>query len=329
MRGLVRSDSGTIKVVYNPFVQSRRASDMADNFDTVSLIQKWLLAIRPKTLTAAVAPVVLGWGIAATTGTLRWGAGVAALFGAVMIQIGTNLVNDVVDFSKGADTAERTGPTRVTQTGLLSSRQVWMGVLVTFGLAGLAGLYLTLIAGWPIALLGLAALLAGIAYTAGPLPLAYIGLGDFFAFIFFGFGAVCGTVFVTAGALPESAWWAGAASGALIVNILVVNNIRDIHTDRIAGRKNIPVVLGRVAAEWEFALMLVLAFAVPPILICKGLASPWVMLAYISLPQGVKLWSILRSGLDGPPLNPILGQTAQMVLRYAFLFAFGLILGLI
>jgi 1,4-dihydroxy-2-naphthoate octaprenyltransferase len=302
---------------------------MAENPDSISLAGKWWLAIRPKTLNAAVAPVVLGWGIAATTGVLCWCPGLAALFGSVMIQIGTNLVNDVVDFSKGADTGERTGPTRVTQTGLLTSRQVWAGVLVTFGLAALAGLYLTLTTGWPVAALGLAAVLAGIAYTAGPFPLAYIGLGDFFVFIFFGFGAVCGTVFVTAGSLPESAWWGGAAAGALIVNILVVNNIRDIDTDKKAGRRNIPVVFGRRAAEWEYALMLVLAFAVPPILICIGFASPWVMLAYLSLPHGIRLWGTLRSGLKGPPLNPLLGETAQMVLFYCALFAVGLLFPLL
>jgi 1,4-dihydroxy-2-naphthoate octaprenyltransferase len=302
---------------------------MMEKSDTISFTGKWLLAIRPKTLTAAVGPVVLGWGMAATTGTFRWGAGLAALFGSVMIQIGTNLVNDVVDFSRGADTEERAGPTRVTQTGLLTSGQVWSGVLVTFGSAALAGLYLALTAGWPVAVLGLAAVLAGIAYTAGPFPLAYIGLGDLFVFIFFGFGAVCGTVFVTSGTLPESAWWGGAAAGALIVNILVVNNIRDIDTDKTAGRRNIPVVFGRGAAEWEFALMLVLAFAVPPILICKGFASPWVMLSYLSLPRGVRLWSTLRSGLKGPPLNPILGQAAQMVLLYCALFAAGLLLNVV
>ena len=302
---------------------------MTEKPNSISLTQKWLLAVRPKTLPAAVAPVILGLSIAATTGIFHWGAGLAALFGAVMIQIGTNLVNDVIDFSKGADTAERTGPTRVTQTGLLTSKQVWTGVIVTFGLAGLVGVYLALLAGWPVVWIGLAALLAGIAYTAGPYPLAYIGLGDLFVFIFFGFAAVCGTVFVTAESLPGSAWWAGAAAGALTVNILVVNNIRDIKTDRKAGRKNIPVVFGRAAAEWEFAAMLVLAFAIPPILICQGFASPWVLLTYVSFPQGVKLWSVLRSGLDGPPLNPILGQTAQMVLRYCVLFAAGLLFPLI
>jgi 1,4-dihydroxy-2-naphthoate octaprenyltransferase len=302
---------------------------MIEKNESISLSQKWLLAIRPKTLTAAIAPVVLGWGIAATTGRFDWVAGLAALFGSVMIQIGTNLVNDVVDYSKGADTEKRTGPTRVTQTGLLTSRQVWGGVLATYGLAALAGIYLTLTSGWPIALLGLAAVLAGTAYTAGPFPLAYIGLGDLFVFIFFGLGAVCGTVYVTAGSLLEGAWWGGAAAGALIVNILVVNNIRDIDTDRAAGRRNIPVVFGRGAAEWEFAVMLILAFAVPPIFICKGFGSAWVMLSYLSFPQGMRLWSTLRSGLKGPSLNRTLGETAQMVLRYCFLFAVGLLFHLI
>ena len=127
---------------------------MVENPASLSFTQKWLLAIRPKTLPAAVAPVIMGLSIAATTGSFHWGAGLAALFGSVMIQIGTNLVNDVVDFSKGADTDERTGPTRVTQTGLLTAIQVWSGVIVSFGLAGLAGIYLALIAGWPVVWIG-------------------------------------------------------------------------------------------------------------------------------------------------------------------------------
>jgi 1,4-dihydroxy-2-naphthoate octaprenyltransferase len=299
----------------------------SQNQEAISMPQRWMLAIRPKTLPAAAAPVILGWSIAYTTGRFHFIPAIAALVSAIMIQIGTNLVNDVVDFAKGADTEERTGPTRVTQTGLLTSRQVWGGVWVTFGIAALAGAYLAWVSGWIVILIGLFSILAGIAYTAGPFPLAYIGLGDLFVMIFFGFVAVCGTVFVTSGALPTLAWFGAAAAGALTVNILVVNNIRDIDTDRAAGRKNIAIVFGRKFAAWEYAAMLVIAYSVPPVLVCKGLASPWVLLALLSLPQGIKLWSVLRGNLAGLALNPILGKTAQLLLFYSLLLSAGLVAG--
>jgi len=298
-----------------------------ENFDHLSLIQRWWLAIRPKTLPAAAAPVLLGWGIAFTTGQVYLAMGLAALISALMIQIGTNLVNDVVDFSRGADTNERTGPMRVTQTGMFSPKQVWGGVSVTFGIAALAGLYLMLNSGWVIAVIGLASILAGIAYTAGPYPLAYIGLGDLFVLIFFGFVAVCGTVYVTSGELPMLAWFGAVSAGALTVNILVVNNIRDIATDRLAGRKNIAIVFGRTAAAWEYALMLVFAYAVPLVVVLKALTTPWVFLTFLTFPQGIKLWSILHGDLSGQALNPILGKTANLLLGYCLLFAVGLVLG--
>jgi 1,4-dihydroxy-2-naphthoate octaprenyltransferase len=299
---------------------------MEPEFTSLSLFQRWWLAIRPKTLPAAIAPVVLGWSIAINTGSFNLAAALTALLIALLVQIGTNLVNDVVDFSRGADTAARTGPARVTQTGMLSPRQVWGGVIVTFGLAALAGSYLVLIAGWPALLIGLAALLAGAAYTAGPFPLAYHGLGDLFVFLFFGFAAVGGTVYVTAESIPPVTWVSAAAAGALTVNILVVNNIRDIETDRAAGRCNIPVVFGRQAAEWEYGLMLAIAYAAPFILICLGLASPWVVLSVLALPQGVGIWQKLRRGLAGRELNPMLGKAAQHLLFYCLLLAAGILL---
>jgi 1,4-dihydroxy-2-naphthoate octaprenyltransferase len=300
-----------------------------ENQQSLSFTQRWVLAIRPKTLTAAVAPVILGWSIAAHTGSFSWGPALAALIASLMIQIGTNLVNDVVDFSKGADTEARTGPTRVTQTGLLTPKQVWLGVWFTFGIAALVGFYLIWHSGWIVLWIGLASLTAGILYTAGPYSLAYIGLGDLFVMIFFGFVAVCGTVFVSAGSLPALAWFGAAAAGALTVNILVVNNIRDIDTDRQAGRRNLAIVFGRKAAAWEYGVMLVLAYAVPPVLVCKDLAPVWVLVSLLSLPRGIKLWSILRGDMAGKALNPILGQTAQLLLVYCLLFGSGLLLGLV
>jgi 1,4-dihydroxy-2-naphthoate octaprenyltransferase len=299
----------------------------SQNLDALSIPQRWILAIRPKTLPAAAAPVILGWSIAFTTGSFCIGPALAALVSAVMIQIATNLVNDVVDFTKGADTEERTGPTRVTQTGLLNPRQVWGGVWVTFGIAALAGAYLAWLWGWVVIVVGALSILAGIAYTAGPYPLAYIGLGDLFVMVFFGFVAVCGTVFVTSGSLPALAWFGATAAGALTVNILVVNNIRDIDTDRAAGRKNIAIVFGRQIAAWEYAVMLVVAYAVPPVLVCKGIVAPWVLIALLSLPQGIKLWSVLHGDQAGLALNPVLGKTAQLLLIYCLLFAAGLLAG--
>lgn len=298
---------------------------MTENFKDLSSAKLWWLAIRPKTLAAALSPVLVGWGLAAQAGRFHWGAALAAVFGAVMIQIGANLVNDVVDFAKGADTEERLGPTRVTQSGLMTERQVWLGVWISFGLAVLAGLYLVTVAGWPVVVIGLTSILAGVLYTAGPYPLAYIGLGDIFVMIFFGFVAVGGTVFVVSGELPESVWWLSAAVGALTVNILVVNNIRDIEADRKAGRKNIPVLWGRAAAETEYALMLLLAYSAPVFLVIQRIISPWALLVLLSLPQAVKLMKVLRSGLAGPPLNPVLGQTAQLLFRYCVLLAVGLV----
>ncbi len=293
----------------------------------MTIFDKWMLGIRPKTLPAAASPVVMAWGVAAATvDSFHWGAALAALFGALMIQVGTNFINDVMDFAKGADTTERLGPIRVTQTGLLTPKQVWFGVAISFGLATIAGGYLYYVAGWPVLLIGIASFIAGLAYTAGPYPLAYIGLADLFVMIFFGFVAVGGTVYVIIGEVPLSAWWVGVAAGALTVNILVVNNIRDIETDRQANRRNIPVVFGRKAAEAEYGLMVLVAYLVPLILIYKNEYYYWLMLVFFTMPQALKLYMVLRSGLEGKGLNKILGQTAQLLFRYGVLFAVGLIL---
>jgi 1,4-dihydroxy-2-naphthoate octaprenyltransferase len=297
------------------------------NNETINPIQRWWLAIRPKTLTAAISPVIVGWGISAAGQNFHWGGALAALFGAILIQIGTNLVNDVVDFAKGTDNEERLGPTRVTQAGLLSIKQVWGGVVVSFGLAILAGVYLITLAGWPIVIIGVSSILAGILYTAGPYPLAYIGLGDLFVMIFFGFVAVCGTVLVVAGEILPLAWWLAAPVGALSVNILVVNNIRDLDTDRTAGRKNIPVLFGRQAAETEYILMNLLAYGIPLYLMLNTTVTPFALLIFISLPSATKLTRKLRSGLSGAPLNLVLGQTAQLLFHYCLLLSIGLFAG--
>ncbi|MBI3158275.1 MAG: 1,4-dihydroxy-2-naphthoate polyprenyltransferase [Chloroflexi bacterium] len=289
-------------------------------------IQRWQLAIRPRTLPAAAAPVLVGAALAYSQGGFRPLAALAALLGALLIQIGTNLVNDVADFARGTDNETRLGPTRVTQAGLLTPRQVWAGAATAFGLAALAGVYLIRVGGWPLLVIGLLSILAGVAYTAGPFPLAYNGLGDVFVFIFFGLVAVGGTTYVSGGSLGPAVWLAGAAVGALVVNILAVNNIRDIASDRAAGRTNLAVRFGRRAAEWEYAAMLALAFAAPLVMAAAGQTGPWVLACFLALPQALGLHQTLRGGLAGPGLNAVLGQTAQLALRYSLLLALGITL---
>jgi 1,4-dihydroxy-2-naphthoate octaprenyltransferase len=287
----------------------------------------WLLAIRPKTLAASVTPVIVGSAVAAAGGGFRPGAAVAALFGAVMIQVGTNLTNDLFDYQRGADTPERLGPLRMTQAGLLTPRQVRAGMLAAFGLAALAGLYLTAVAGWPVILMGLASIAAGVAYTAGPFPLAYKGLGDLFVMVFFGFVAVCGTAYVASGAVGPPAWAAALGVGSLITAILVVNNVRDLETDRRAGKRTLPVILGRSAGVGEFVLLLVVAYAAPLGMVLAGPASPWALLAWLTLPLGVALARTLGTTSDGPTLNRALAGTARLTLLYGILLAVGMIAG--
>ncbi|MDH5506926.1 MAG: 1,4-dihydroxy-2-naphthoate polyprenyltransferase, partial [Anaerolineae bacterium] len=207
--------------------------------------EPWLLAMRPKTLPAAISPVLVGAAISISIGRFHLGPALAAMFGAVMIQIGVNFANDVADFEKGADDETRLGPTRVTQAGLLTPGQVWGGVWTSFGFATLAGIYLATLAGWPVVIIGLASLTAALLYTSGPFPLAYNGLGDLFVFIFFGLVAVAGTTYVITLSIPSAVWPAACGIGALTTAILVVNNIRDLESDKKAGRKNIPIILGR------------------------------------------------------------------------------------
>ncbi|UCF66293.1 MAG: 1,4-dihydroxy-2-naphthoate polyprenyltransferase, partial [Acidobacteriota bacterium] len=230
----------------------------------------WWLAARPKTLPAALAPVIVGSAAAAQASVWRWGPALAAALGAVMIQIGTNLANDVQDFERGADTGDRLGPLRVTQAGLMKPAEVRRGMVVAFGIAILAGLYLTAIAGWPVVAIGLISIASGLAYTGGPLPLGYHGLGDLFVFLFFGFVAVCGTAFVIAGFVPAVAWVASVPIGALATTILAVNNVRDHETDRRAGKRTLPVLLGRRSGVLEIALLLAAAYLTPLLLFAAG-----------------------------------------------------------
>lgn len=270
-------------------------------------------------------PVIVGTAVAIGESVFRPGPALAALLGALFIQIGTNFANDVFDYKKGADTTTRLGPMRVTQAGLLSPAQVMAGMWLTFGLAALAGLYLTIIGGWPIVVIGLLSIASGIAYTGGPFPLGYNGLGDLFVFIFFGFVAVCGTYYVQAGTVSATAYWASVPIGLLATAILVVNNLRDIETDRAAGKKTLAVRWGANGAQLEYLVLVGLSYLVPLMMWLTGSATFWVLLAWLSLPLARNLFGSIRQD-TGRPLNKALAGTARLELVYGLLFSAGLII---
>jgi 1,4-dihydroxy-2-naphthoate octaprenyltransferase len=270
--------------------------------------------------------VAVGCAVAGALGGFALGPALAALFGAIFIQIGTNFANDVFDFEQGADTAARIGPTRAVQAGLLTPAAMRRGMVTAFGLATAAGVYLVAVSGWPVVAIGVASVLSGIAYTGGPWPLGYHGLGDLFVLVFFGFVAVCGTVFVQLGAVPALAWWASVPVGALATAVLVVNNVRDRDTDVVAGKRTLAVRFGRGAALAEYAGLLLAAYAVPVALALRGL-SPWVLLPLATAPLGVGLARRVQAHTDGPTLNRCLAGTAKLLLIFSLLLAAGLILG--
>jgi len=287
--------------------------------------QTWLLAIRPRTLPAAVSPVFVGTGAAVADGGFRFFPALAALLGALLLQIGVNLANDYFDYVKGVDTADRLGPPRVTQSGLLSPGSVRAGLTVTVGLALLVGVYLMMVGGWPIVAVGLAAVLSVVAYSGGPYPLASHGLGDLFVFIFFGLVAVCGTYYVQILRLTPLVVIVAIPEGLLITAILVVNNLRDIDTDRLAGKNTLAVRLGSRGTRVEYMLLLLGAYSVPMALWSAGVRSGWVLLPLLSAPLALRMVHVICRG-EGRSLNEVLAQTAVMVLLFSVLLSLGLVL---
>jgi 1,4-dihydroxy-2-naphthoate octaprenyltransferase len=287
----------------------------------------WLLASRPATLSAAIVPVAVGSAVAHALGSFVLLPALAALFGAIWIQIGTNFANDVYDYKKGADTGERVGPLRAAQAGLLTPKQLFGGMYVAFGVATLCGLYLLTIGGWPIVVIGVASVASGIAYTGGPYPLGYNGLGDLFVMIFFGFVAVCGTVYVQMGHVPELAWWAALPVGSLATAILVVNNIRDADTDILCGKRTLAVRFGRHAARFEYVVLLASAYAIPGALVMDGQVGPLGLLCWLSAPLALKLIGNVTSSDDAQILNSSLKGSAGLLLLHGSLFATGLVFG--
>jgi 1,4-dihydroxy-2-naphthoate octaprenyltransferase len=288
-------------------------------------LQVWWLAIRPRTLPAAAAPVLVGSALAFRDGAFQPLAALAALCGALLLQIGANLANDVFDYKKGADTAERLGPPRVTALGLLSPRQVLAGMTLVFALAALIGLYLVYVGGWVILLIGALSIASAIAYTGGPFPLGYKGLGELFVLVFFGLAAVCGTYYVQAHTVTPAAWISAVPIGALAMAILVVNNLRDIDTDRAAGKKTLAVRFGSRAAKWEYGLFLAVALGVPPLMALLDRAALGTLLTWLAIPAAVPLVQSVWNE-HGRALNAALAGTARLEFLYALLFAVGLVL---
>ncbi len=293
----------------------------------VSPVRPWILASRPKTLSAAAAPVVVGTGLARAVGSFALLPAVAALAGALLLQIGTNLANDYYDFVRGGDTGARMGPLRVTQAGLIAPASVRRGALVTFCLAVLVGVYLVSVGGWPILVVGVASVLSGIAYTGGPYPLAYHGLGDLFVFVFFGLVAVGGTFYVQALTLSRGAVVAGAAVGALSTAILVVNNLRDLDTDAASGKRTLAVVLGRRGTRAEYVALLLLAFLCPLVGVAAVGWPPTALLALTCTPLALGPLRRVLGFVDPRDLNPALGGTARLLAVFSGLLAVGVMLG--
>jgi len=287
----------------------------------------WLMAARPRTLPAAVAPVLVGTALAvAETDHLRVGGFIGALLGAIFIQVGTNLSNDYSDARRGADTEDRLGPVRVTAGGLVPPRQVLLATYVSFALAVLCGVYLVSVAGPVLLLIGAASILAGVLYTGGPRPYGYEGLGELFVFLFFGVVAVTGTYYVQVEEVSWEALVLAVPVGLLAAAILVVNNVRDLETDRRAGKRTLAVRLGRSRARTLYAAMIGLAFLTAPLPWILGSLSAWLALPLLVLPAGLRLVRTVREHADGPTLNAALAGTGMLQLAFCVLLSIGLLL---
>ena len=286
------------------------------------------MAARPRTLPAAVAPVLVGTAAAVEwVGHLpRWGAFVAALIGSIFIQIGTNLANDYSDAKRGADTVDRLGPVRVTSAGLVTPQRVLTATWVAFGVAVLCGIYLTAVAGVAILVIGALSIAAGVLYTGGPRPYGYAGFGEVFVFLFFGLVAVNGSYYVQVERLDALPLGLSIALGFLATAILVVNNVRDLETDRRAGKNTLAVRMGRRNAVALFRLLVLGAYVVLPIALAASETSAWPLIALISLPMAIGPMRTMTNRTDGPSLNAALGATGALLGAFSLLVTIGLLL---
>lgn len=285
-----------------------------------------VMAARPATLPASVAPVLVGTAVGASEGSFSGLPFLAALSAAVLIQVGTNLANDLFDFEKGADTTQRLGPPRVTQSGLVSPRQVRLAMGVSFAAAGVIGLYLVAVGGWPILLIGLCSIVAGITYTGGPWPFGYHGLGDIAVFVFFGLVAVMGSAYLQTGTFSVPAFAAALPVGCTVTAVLVVNNLRDLETDRQAGKRTLAVRLGPALTRLQYILLLLLPYGLVAVFVTSDVL-PWgCWLSWATVPFAFSLVRRVWSGAEGPALNQVLKRTAQLHLLSALLLAGGFLL---
>ena len=285
----------------------------------------WIMATRPRTLPAAVSAVMIGAAAAAADGRFLLFPSLAALAGAILLQIGVNLANDYFDYQKGIDTDERLGPLRVTHSGLMTPQQVWRFMVGIFLAASAMGLYLTAVAGWPIFVIGCCSILAALAYSGGPYPLASHGLGDAAVFIFFGPVAVCGTYYVQALQVTGPVIWLSIPPGLLITAIIVVNNLRDISTDKNTGKYTLAVMLGPRWTRIEYLLLTAGAYCTLPLMLIEGVGSVWLLLPLLSLPAAAgNVIGIYRH--RGSALNRVLARTAALALVFCLMMSAGILL---
>jgi 1,4-dihydroxy-2-naphthoate octaprenyltransferase len=285
----------------------------------------WVMAARVRTLPAAVAPVLVGTSLALGARHFAPLAFLAALLGAVFIQVGTNLSNDYSDARRGADTEDRLGPVRVTAGGLVPPSQVLLATYVSFGLAVACGAYLVAVAGPELLAVGAASILAGVLYTGGPRPYGYEGLGEAFVFLFFGVVAVAGSYFVQVQSLPWQAFVCAVPVGLLASAILVVNNLRDLETDRRAGKRTLAVRMGQRRTRTLYTAMVAGAFATAPLPWVFGSMTPWLLLSWAAIPLAVPVVRIVRTRTDGPALNGALAKTGLLQLVFCLLYAAGIL----
>lgn len=298
---------------------------MSETKKNISKLQCWILASRPRTLPAALVPVMVGSALAIYHGIFFPAYSIIALLCSILIQIGTNFTNDLYDFLKGTDTEERKGPLRVLASGLISVKEMKWGIFLIFFTAFLFGLYLVYSVGLMILWIGIFSIVAGLAYTAGPFPLAYNGLGDLFVFIFFGIVGTVGTYYLHAQQFNFLAFLISLPVGALITNILIVNNYRDIAEDKTAGKNTLAVLLGREFSRYEFVFFILVSFFIPFLLHFKYDFNIWIFLPYITLPIAITLVKMIYA-LTGTQLNKTLELSAKFSAIYGLLLSIGIIL---
>ena len=287
------------------------------------MLKVWMLAARPKTLPAAVAPVIIGSAVAFhDLARVHWLSFGCALLGAILIQIGTNFANDYFDFVKGTDTAERIGPTRATQAGLITPGTMRLAYMIAFALSLVPGAYIIYRGGWPYLVIGLISIVCGILYTGGPFPLGYLGLGDIFVLIFFGPVAVCGTYYLHALNLTRDVFIASLAPGLISMALLTVNNLRDVDQDCVGGKRTLAVRFGRGLARVEYIMCVSVACIAIPVYFAVSALDYWFLAAPVASIVVARrpALAVLRS-TDGPTLNDALSSTGKLLFVFSAVFS--------